>query len=113
MKLLITGSRYLTDYELVSREIAALCPALIIHGAASGADTLAQDYAEYNHIPVIQYPADWIKYGKAAGPIRNTQMLKEGKPDMVLAFLHENSRGTKHMINIAQNAGIKTKIVHI
>ncbi len=113
MRLLITGSRYLEDYDLVSREIAALSPALIIHGAASGADALAQRYAEDNSICVKQYPANWVKYGNAAGPMRNRQMLKDGCPDMVLAFLEKNSKGTKHMISIAQRAGIKTKVINI
>lgn len=59
------------------------------------------------------FPADWKRYGKAAGPIRNQQMIDEGKPDLVLAF-HENineSRGTKDMVARARGIGIKVIII--
>jgi hypothetical protein len=57
------------------------------------------------------YPADWDKYGKAAGPIRNKQMLDEGNPEKVIAFRFKNSRGTQNMINQAEKAGIKTIVI--
>ena len=59
------------------------------------------------------FPADWKKYGRAAGPIRNKQMLNEGKPDLVLAFHTniENSKGTKSMIQIAKKSEIKIILI--
>jgi len=61
----------------------------------------------------IAFPADWHQYGRSAGPIRNYKMLKEGQPDCVIAFLHENSRGTRHMIEIARKADIEVKVINI
>jgi hypothetical protein len=61
---------------------------------------------------VLPFPADWNTHGKAAGPIRNRQMLKEGKPDVVLAF-HEDlgrSKGTADMVRAAKAAGIAVKV---
>ena len=77
----------------------------IIHGDAIGADRLGGAWAEIHDLPVQKFPADWDKYKKAAGPIRNTQMLKEGKPDLVVAF--PGGFGTNHMIKIATQAGVK------
>lgn len=85
----------------------------IIEGGARGADSLGAQYAEEVGIPSRRFPALWGTYGKAAGPIRNTQMLKEGAPDLVVAFLAPNSRGTKHMISIAEKAGVPVKVIHI
>jgi hypothetical protein len=56
------------------------------------------------------FSANWEKHGLAAGPIRNRQMLTEGKPDLVIAF-HENiekSKGTKNMLELAKQAGVAT-----
>lgn len=113
MKLLVCGSRHFNDYEKLKLVLDGIRPASIISGHAKGADSLAERYAEENHVPCEVFPADWDTYGKKAGPIRNYQMLKEGRPDQVVAFLAPDSRGTKHMIEIAQKAGVETKIVEI
>ena len=88
-------------------------PDVIIEGDARGADRMAGEIAKELKIPLEVYPADWNQYGKAAGPIRNTQMLKEGKPDKVLAFHDDidSSKGTAHMVKIALKAGIPVLIV--
>ena len=77
----------------------------IIHGAAKGADTLADLYAVINWCPFSEFPADWKKHGKKAGVIRNQQMLDEGKPDLVVAF--PGGRGTADMVKRAKDAGIE------
>lgn len=68
-----------------------------------------------DYMPVIHrpFPADWKQYGKAAGPIRNKQMLDEGQPDLVLCFHDdiEKSKGTKNMYELAKARGIKTKLI--
>lgn len=84
----------------------------IIEGEAKGADTLARLFGETIGIPVEKYPADWSKHGKAAGPIRNKQMLDEGKPDLVIAFMFPDSRGTANMVKQAEKAGIETRVIH-
>lgn len=68
----------------------------IVCGMAKGADTWGRKYAEKWKIPVKEFPADWEKYGKAAGSIRNKQMADYA--DAALVFIWDNSRGSKNMI---------------
>ncbi|KKK46814.1 hypothetical protein LCGC14_3161480 [marine sediment metagenome] len=85
--------------------------AVIIHGNAKGADKLAGELAHGLGFWVIPVDAEWSRYGKGAGPIRNKKMLSM-RPDLVLAF-HEDisqSSGTKNMVSIARKAGIETKV---
>lgn len=77
----------------------------IIHGGAKGADLWADYWAVHNFCPVHEFKADWDKHGKSAGPIRNQQMLDEGKPDLVIAF--PGGRGTEDMKARARKAGVK------
>lgn len=79
--------------------------AQLIHGGARGADRLAGEWATLRHIPVRQFPAQWDKNGRAAGPLRNQQMLDEGKPDIVVAF--PGGAGTADMVRRAHAADIK------
>jgi hypothetical protein len=85
----------------------------VISGKAKGADTLGEVWAKANGIPVAEFPADWDKYGKAAGHLRNSEMIVEGKPDYVVAFLHPRSRGTKNMIKQAKGASIPCRVIGI
>ena len=77
---------------------------VIIHGGAKGVDSVAGGWAKIKSWTVELYRANWAKYGPRAGPIRNRQMLYEGKPDIVLAF--PGGKGTAHMSQIAKSAGI-------
>lgn len=77
---------------------------VIVSGCARGADTLGIEWAEANGIEVARFPADWHTHGRAAGPIRNQQMLDEGKLDLVVAF--PGGRGTADMVRRAKAAGI-------
>lgn len=77
----------------------------IISGRATGADSVAADWAIVNWCKLHEYPANWSKYGRSAGFIRNAQMLSEGKPDLVVAF--PGGKGTAHMIRLAKDVGIK------
>jgi hypothetical protein len=109
MKVLICGDRNYTNKERIDKFILSLpFDTEIIEGEARGADSIARDCAETRGLKVHKFPADWGKYFKAAGPIRNSQMLKEGKPDLVIAY-HDNikeSKGTKNMATISLKAGI-------
>lgn len=78
---------------------------VIISGAARGADDVAIQWAVLHDLTPLEYPADWKKYGKAAGVIRNQFMLDDSKPDIVLAF--PGGEGTAHMVSIAKKANIK------
>lgn len=77
----------------------------LIEGGAKGADLLAKRWARLNNIEVKTFEADWDTYGKRAGFIRNTKMLVEGKPDLVVAF--QGGRGTDMMVGLAKNAGVE------
>lgn len=109
MRVLVCGGR---DYNTVGdahKILNALCQlrqfTCVIHGAAPGADTIAANWAKHNGIPVEAYPADWNKWGARAGPMRNAQMLREGRPDLVVAFA--GGRGTANMIHQAEKAGVR------
>lgn len=110
MFLIIAGCRNFHHLPTLETAIAEfkLEPEIIIHGAARGVDTLAQLYAEKYLIPVVQFPANWEKYGNQAGPIRNCVMAERG--DVLLALWNKKSRGTKHMIQTATRRGL---IVHV
>ncbi len=81
----------------------------IIHGAARGADALADQWAVSNWQECEAYPADWDAYGKRAGGIRNQLMLDEGKPDIVVAF--PGGAGTRDMVRRAEKAGVEVRLV--
>lgn len=117
MRILVCGSRHFDDYNLMRATFLKEMSEgdTLIHGCARGADLLAEEV--WNNFPgegfTERYPANWATYSKGAGPIRNKQMLDEGKPDMVIAFLAPNSRGTKNMIEQAEKAGVPVKVINI
>jgi hypothetical protein len=114
MRVLICGSRHWTDTDAVVQEVAMLVPGtVVIHGDAPGADRIAGATAEARGLQVVRFPADWERHGRAAGPIRNRQMLREGKPDLVLAFTAdlERSQGTRDMVRQAQRAGVPVRLI--
>lgn len=107
-RLLVCGDRNWDDLAAIKAWLKLLKPRVVIHGAARGADTLAGEAARQLKIEVVVFPAQWARYGRGAGPIRNQQMIDEGRPDTVLAF-HADlaaSRGTKDMLDRARRAGI-------
>lgn len=113
MRVLVCGSRYFNDEKKLEEVLTNYPITSVVEGGARGADTLGRRYAERRGIPITSFPAEWDKYGKAAGPIRNNQMLVEGRPELVIAFRGENSRGTQNMIDQAMKAEIETIIVGI
>lgn len=78
---------------------------VIIEGGARGADRGAQMWAKQCSKELLTFPADWEKYGKRAGYLRNVQMLEEGKPDLVVAF--PGGKGTAMMVRLAKEKGIE------
>ncbi len=114
MKILVCGGRDYDDKNAVFSKLDALQQeeqnfSYIIHGGASGADNLAHEYSIIREVKSVCFPAQWSKFGRAAGPIRNKQMLDIAKPDLVVAF--PGGRGTKNMITLANQYNIKTIIV--
>jgi len=108
-RILVCGGRDFTDrltiYTILDYFHKNAPIAVLIHGAAQGADMLADDWAKEKGIMREPYPANWSSYhGANAGRVRNVKMLREGKPDLVIAF--PGGKGTKHMRSIAKEKGL-------
>lgn len=117
MRLLVCGGRDFADREKLDRVLRLVDRTkgpikTLIHGAAPGADSLAAKWADDTGLvefgEVLAFPANW-RDGKRAGPIRNQQMLDEGKPDMVIAF--PGGTGTANMIKLARAAGVPVAVI--
>lgn len=106
IKALITGSRTWADREAIAAALVVHRVTEIAQGGALGADCLAWRVASALKIKNTTYSANWIKHGKAAGPIRNGEMLADFKPDIVLAFWDGQSHGTRDMIDKSRKAGL-------
>ena len=112
MRLLICGGRNFTDVEYAIprfHRVHLKTPVTtLICGMAHGGDMIGHAWAKEMGIPTEEYPITkeaWDRHGNAAGPIRNLQMLKQGKPDLVLGLPGGN--GTAHMLSIADKAGVE------
>ena len=113
MRVLVCGGRDFNDHHKVFQTLADIQDEMpincIISGGAKGADKLGERFAKDRGIELDIYPAQWNVYGRSAGFRRNTQMLVEGKPDLVLAF--PGGRGTDMMCQIASDAGVEVRKV--
>lgn len=96
-KIIIAGGRQFDNYRAVEEEAEKHDIDIVVCGMAKGADSLGKEYAEKFKIGLKKFPADWGKYGKRAGPIRNSQMGDYA--DGLIAFWDGMSTGTAHMIN--------------
>jgi YspA, cpYpsA-related SLOG family len=123
MRILICGDRNWTDQTLIEvvleghyrRARLDRKQLVLIEGCARGADKVACEWGPNGLVGMTHehFPAEWDKYGKSAGPIRNRQMADEGKPDIVYAF-HDDlagSRGTIDMVRVVKKAKIPLVIV--
>lgn len=118
-KLIIAGTRSFNDYELLRSILSTLfmkrrCWTIdwneeIVSGGAPGADALAVRYAMEASIPFNVFPADWKKYGRAAGPIRNKQMAEYA--DAAIVFWDGKSRGTQNMIQQMRDLGKPVEVI--
>jgi hypothetical protein len=121
LRLLVCGSRHWTDRALLVEVIDQVVAehgrgrpgVVVIEGAARGADRLAGELARTRGWQFEEYPADWQREGRAAGPRRNARMLREGRPERVLAFTDNlpASRGTAHMVRRACAAGLPVQVI--
>lgn len=110
MKTIIAGSRDFNDYELVEKTLLKYSDITeIVSGCARGADSLGERFALEHSIPIKKFPADWNAYGKLAGYLRNEQMAYYG--DRLIAFWDGQSKGTKHMIDLARKVGLEVEVV--
>lgn len=106
MRVLVCGGRDFDDIHLMRKVLSWLDPDLttIVHGGAKGADTLAHKVAIEYGMDTEVHMAQWVRYGKGAGPKRNQEMLDSGV-DRVIAF--PGGRGTEDMVNRARSAHIR------
>lgn len=107
MKVIIAGSRTITDKKLVADAMRSFtrfwCINEVVCGEARGVDAIGRQLAEAQKIPVKSFPADWDKYGKPAGYIRNKEMGMYA--DALIAVWDGQTRGTRHMIDIMNELG--------
>jgi len=111
MKLAIVGSRSFSNYPALCAAASSLNPSEIVSGGASGADSLAVDFAADRGLEITEFKPDLDKFGSpAAFHIRNRQIAKEA--DVILACVGGAvSRGTASTIKAAKNLGKKVIII--
>ena len=109
MRVLVCGGREFCDWGLLNGVLSNVEDIygidLIIQGEAKGADWLAKAWAKWSGIKCVGFPADWKNHKYGAGPIRNQQMLDEGKPDLGVVF--PGGSGTADMTARLKKAGVK------
>jgi len=113
MKVIIAGSRQIDDYNIVVEAIneSEFCITEVVSGTARGVDSIGEEYAMIHNIKVKKFKPMWNLYGKKAGILRNIKMAEYA--DALIAIWDGSSIGTKHMIEFANERGLKvhTKIV--
>lgn len=112
-RLLITGSRNWDNWDVIREALSVVhaehgTNVILVHGCARGADTMCAAVAQQYEWTIEEHPADWDKHGRAAGPIRNAQMVALGA-DLCIGFLGVASKGTRHCLAQAEKAGIPTR----
>ena len=112
-RVIIAGGREFNNYQYLKDSMDYFLQNIdddisVVCGMARGADTLGEKYAKENGYEVHYFPADWDKYGKAAGYIRNEEMAENA--DALVAFWNGSSRGTKHMIDIANKHKLMVRV---
>lgn len=116
MKVLVCGDRNWHDRTAIRAWLSLLQDCgydTVIEGEARGADTIAREEGERMGMVVEKHPARWSLYGRAAGPIRNKEMLDSG-PSIVVAFHPDilTSKGTANMVKQAEAKGIAVILVN-
>lgn len=114
-RVIIAGTRTFDDYGMLCRsadywlsEKRTKRRIVIVSGAAKGADALGERYARERGYKLQRYPANWEKYGRAAGPIRNEIMAQNA--DALIVYWDGRSPGTWNMIELARNYGLKVRV---
>jgi hypothetical protein len=118
MRVIIAGGRDFDDYDTLEYYCTELYEwgnrhrrrdwDHVLCGGARGADALGKRFAQEKGIDVKDYPAPWDTHGKAAGFLRNERMAENA--DMLIAFWDGQSKGTKHMIDLALQHGLEVHV---
>lgn len=98
-KVLVHGGRDFADKEFLFVVLDVFLPSVVVHGNAPGADALVKEWTENNKKTHIPHLANWKKFGKRAGFLRNKKMLDE-HPDINFVIAFDGGRGTKMMREI-------------
>lgn len=111
MKVIIAGSREISNLKWIeiAVEQSEFDITEVVSGGARGVDHLGETYARNNGIPIKQFIPDWDGLGKRAGYVRNKQMAEYA--DALIAIWDGESKGTGHMINIANDLGLKVYVL--
>lgn len=111
MKLIIAGGRDFEDIRIAKNIIKKVLVrndvTELVSGTARGADQMAYLFSDKH--PVTEFPPDWKNKGKSAGYFRNLEMANYS--DILLAFWDGKSKGTKHMIDLAESNNLKVYVV--
>jgi hypothetical protein len=115
-KVIVAGSRDFDDYELLKIKLDKILSSLIdlyeieiVSGMARGADRLGERYAAERGYRVKDFKADWDRYGKPAGPIRNEEMAQYA--DACVVFWKNKSKGSRSMIDLAKKYKLKLRVI--
>lgn len=113
IKIIVAGSRNYNNYPKLKNTLNNIIGKIsrsdieIVSGTATGADRLGEKYAKEHDLKCTRFPADWSKYGNKAGIVRNIKMLNYiGNSGILVLFWDEESKGSKHMLEIATEFGI-------
>ena len=116
-RLIVAGGREFTDRTRMAQALSEIAlehlddrDITFVSGMARGADMTAHTLVTESGYKCREFPADWDKYGKSAGYKRNTQMAENA--DGLVAFWDGKSRGTKHMIDIANRMGLQVWVIN-
>jgi ribonuclease HI len=118
MKIIIAGTRHYNDYPIFHKTLLKNISDLkidlntieVVSGTCEGVDKMGERFAKSNNLKIHEFPADWLKYGRAAGPIRNRKMAEFA--DMLICFWDGKSKGTTNMISTANKHKLNVIINH-
>lgn len=116
MRVIVAGGRNYNDYDNVKANLDRLFKNLnkekliIVSGGATGADAMGERYAKENGYKLEKFPADWSRWGNAAGPIRNREMAQVA--NACVCFHDGKSRGTADMIKVAKEFRLNLRVIN-
>ena len=110
MRTIIAGSRTINDFDAVLKVVndSGFTISEVVSGEARGVDQLGERYANAQRLPCVKFPANWDKYAKGAGFIRNAAMADYA--EALIALWDGKSKGTANMIDVAKKKGLKVFI---
>lgn len=124
LRIIISGGRDFNDYNLLRNSVIKIITdkttfpdlAVIVSGMARGADMLGVQFADEMGLEIVRFPADWNRFSKAAGYIRNIEMAKFASEinnnGCLIAFWDGKSKGTKHMIDTAKKYKLEVYVIN-